>query len=362
MIDKLLPVTVIGSYSLPAWLVGVRQLHQAGRMTDAELAEAHDNAVRSCVKDQESAGIDVLTDGELRRETMVYFYSKRIAGFRFDGQLRPIGLKDENIRMPDPLVDAPVVPSREGIPMADHFAFLRAVTSPGHEGKVCCTGPHMLAKRAENRAYPCDRDLVFALADVLRAELRRVVQAGCRHIQIDEPVWIGYPQELDWAIQAYNRMVDGLDVETLTLHVCFGNYQRKQLFEGSIEALFPAILEARCDYLAFEYARLGLEQLEVFRRFPTDRGLVAGVVDVKSDRIETPQEVADRIRKVLEYFPPDKVCVAPDCGLKFTARDVAFAKLAALSAGAAIVREELTRRRSEADAAHLANAAQSLRR
>lgn len=340
--DKLIPTTVIGSYSLPAWLENARAAGEAGTLTPEQVAEAHDNAVKSCVKDQELAGIDVPTDGELRRETMVYFWSKRIAGFNFDGVMRAIGLKDANIKMPDPVVDRPVGPSAEGIPMAEHFAFLRDVTSPGHEPKVCCTGPHMLAKRAENQAYDTDKELVFAIADVLRPELQRVVDAGCRHLQIDEPVWIGYPDELDWCVQAYNRLVEGLELESLTLHVCFGNYQRKQLFEGSIEALFPAILDARCDNFAFEFARLGFEQLDVFKKFPTDKGMVAGVFDVKNDRVETPEEIAVNIRKILEYFPPEKVWAAPDCGLKYTARDVAFAKLKSLAEGAAIVREELS--------------------
>ncbi len=339
--DKLIPTTVIGSYSLPKWLERVRDAGKAGELADAQVAEAHDNAVKSCVMDQELAGIDVPTDGELRRETMVYFYSKRIDGFNFDNVMRAIGTRDEAIKMPDPVVDKPITASAGGIPMADHFEFLKSVATRS-QPKVCCTGPHMLAKRADNQAYDTDKELVFALADVLRAELTKVIAAGCRHLQIDEPVWIGYPDELDWCVEAYNRMVEGLDVESLTLHVCFGNYQRKQLFEGSIEALFPAILDARCDNFAFEYARLGFEQLEVFKKFPTDKGMVAGVVDVKNDRVESPEEVADNIRRVLDYFPADKVWAAPDCGFKYTARDVAFAKLQSLAKGAAIVREELS--------------------
>src|ERR1043166_6314917 len=187
-LNRLLPTTVIGSYSRPQWLDLAILNHKKGLLTDQDLKDAFDNAVRSAIHDQELAGIDYISDGELRRETMVYFYSRNIHGFQFDGKLRAIGNLDSHIRMPDPVVVSKV--RRKNIPMAEHFAFLRDHCIRSLP-KVCCTGPHMSAKRAENRAYATDKELVFALADIINQELRRVEAKGCRYIQIDEPVWIG---------------------------------------------------------------------------------------------------------------------------------------------------------------------------
>jgi 5-methyltetrahydropteroyltriglutamate--homocysteine methyltransferase len=336
-LNRLLPTTVIGSYSRPKWLDLAILNHKKGLLTEQELKDAFDNAVRSAIHDQELAGIDYISDGELRRETMVYFYSRNIHGFQFDGKLRAIGNLDSHIRMPDPVIVSKV--RRKKIPMAEHFTFLRdhCIRSAP---KVCSTGPHMIAKRAENRAYKTDRELVFDLADIINAELKRVEAQGCRYIQIDEPVWIGYPDEMDWCVEAFNRTVRGLK-SFIAVHVCFGNYLGKQLFHGKLESLFPAILGVKAHALSFEYARLGFWQLDVFKKHKWRGHLCAGVVDVKNNTTETPQLVAKRIRKLLEYFPADKLILAPDCGLKFRPRALAFGKLKALAEGTALVREKL---------------------
>jgi len=184
----LLPTTVIGSYSFPAWLESVRGLARQGALAADDLAEAHDNAVRSAVLDQEVAGVDVVTDGELRRETMVNFFSMRIGGFDMTGKMKPIGNLDPSIQMLDPVVREKV--TRKGpLGMDAHFRFLKGCARA--RTKVCVTGPQMLAKRATNEFYATDRELVFDLADILNGELKGLVAAGCDFIQIDEPVWVG---------------------------------------------------------------------------------------------------------------------------------------------------------------------------
>lgn len=337
MKPKLLPTTVIGSYSLPRWLEVVRKYHENGNLTNSELEEAHDAAVRTAVKDQELAGIDIISDGELRRETMVYFFAKRIKGFQLYGPLKPIGNLDSSIQMPDPIVNNKI--ERGDLELAKHYKFLRSVTNKSI--KVCVTGPHMLAKRAHNQYYKNDRELVFDLAQVLNAELRDLVNAGADFIQIDEPVWVGYPDEVrTWAVEAFNLTVEGIKAK-IALHVCYGNYMRQRLFTGTYADLFPAILEVNAAQIVLEFTKFGYETLELFKKYPTDKELGAGVVDVKDLEVETPQQVADRIRQVLNYFPAEKVYLNPDCGLKFVPRDIAFAKLQVLSAGARIVRREL---------------------
>lgn len=340
-IPALLPTTVIGSYSLPRWLEQARELHKAGKLTDAELEEAHDNAVRSCLKDQEMAGVDVVTDGELRRETMIYFFNRHIRGFRLYGPMKPIGTLDPSIQMPDPVVEAKV--ERADMPLVPHWRFAQAhSTKPV---KVCVTGPHMLAKRAWNQAYDGDRELAFDLAAILNAELRDLVRAGCRFIQVDEPVWVGYPQEVRaWAVEAFNRTVEGLEPAKIMLHICYGNYQRKRLFPGTYRDLLPAMLGARTTQLVLEFAVTEMEQYDdIARALPKDMELGLGVVDVKTDALETPEDVAGKIWRALDRIPPDRLWINPDCGLKFTRREVAYAKLRAMAAGAALVRSKLGR-------------------
>jgi len=336
-IPKLLPTTVIGSYSLPKWLEVAREAHKEGKITDAQLEEAHDAAVKSALKDQEVAGVDIVTDGELRRETMIYFFAGRIKGFRLYGPMRPIGTLDPGIQMPDPVVYEKV--SKGHLDLAEHFRFARDHST--RHVKVCVTGPHMLARRCTNEAYSSDWELVFDLAAILNEELRELVAAGCDFIQIDEPVWVGYPDEVrDWAVEAFNRMVEGVGAK-ITLHICYGNYQRKRLFPGTYRDLFPAVLEANTSQLVLEFAVTNFAEIDLFKEFPTDKELGVGVIDVKSDIIETPEIVAARIRKAMKFFPPEKLYINPDCGFKFTPRDIAFAKLKAMVEGTRLVREEL---------------------
>jgi 5-methyltetrahydropteroyltriglutamate--homocysteine methyltransferase len=337
---QLLPTTVIGSYSLPRWLDYVRESHEANLLSDIELEEAHDNAVKSCLKDQEMAGVDIVTDGELRRETMVYFFNRHIKGFRLNGPMRPIGTLDPSIQMPDPVVESKV--QRGQMPLADHWRFAQAhSTKPV---KVCVTGPHMLGKRCTNRAYASDKELIFDLAAILNAELRDLVRTGCRFIQIDEPVWVGYPEEVKaWAVDAFNRTVEGVDAK-ITLHICYGNYQRKRLFPGTYRNLFPAALGANTSQFLLEFAVNDFRDFdEVVRQFPKHMELGLGVIDVKTDEIETAEAVARRIRRALKTMPAERLYVNPDCGLKFTRRAVAFAKLRAMCEGAQLGRNELAR-------------------
>ena len=332
-----LPTTVIGSYSFPAWLEKVRELARTGGLTAAEAAEAHDNAVRSAVLDQETAGVDIITDGELRRETMVNFFSMRIDGFDMAGKMKPIGNLDPSIQMLDPVVRGKVR-RRGSLGMDDHFRFLKSVARA--RTKVCVTGPQMLAKRATNEYYPGDRELIFDLAGILNTELKGLVAAGCDFIQIDEPVWVGYPQDMPWLVESFNALVEGVRAK-IALHTCYGNYQLKKLFRGQYEELFPAILETRADQISMEFAVSDGEGLDLFTRYRSDKEIVVGVIDVKDPAIETPEIVAGRIRKALRHVPAEKLYISPDCGMKFMPRDRAFGKLRAMVEGTRIVRKEL---------------------
>jgi len=333
----LLPTTVIGSYSLPAWLDKVRELGRTGALTAGQVTEAHDAAVRSAVMDQELAGVDIITDGELRRETMVNFFSMRIHGFDMAGKMKPIGNLDPSVQMLDPVVREKVR-RRGSLGMEDHFSFLKSCARA--RTKVCVTGPQMLAKRATNEFYATDRELVFDLTDILNVELKALVEAGCDCIQIDEPVWVGYPQDMDWLVESFNRLVDGVRAK-IALHTCYGNYQLKKLFKGQYDELFPAILGTHTDQISMEFAVSAGAGLDLFSRYPSDREIVVGVIDVKDEKVETPATVAGRIRAALKHVRPEKLFISPDCGMKFMPRDRAFAKLKAMVEGTRIVRKEI---------------------
>jgi len=333
-----LPTSVIGSYSFPRWLDHIREQGAKGSLTPAQVEEAHDNAVKSVIKDQELAGVDIITDGEIRRETMVYFFSKRIYGFDFDHtRMHAIGNLDPSIQMPDPVINKKVK-WQESLNMDRHFRFLKdhAVA----QTKVCVTGPQMLAKRATNEYYKDEKELIFDLAGILNKELRGLVDAGCDFIQIDEPVWVGFPQDMPWLVQTFNKLVEGVKAK-IALHACYGNYQLKKLFSGQYAELFPAILDTHCQQICLEFAVSDGIRLELFKQYPTDKEVGVGVIDVKDEDVETAEVVAKRIRRALKYIPAEKMTIVPDCGMKFMPRDRAFGKLKAMVEGTRIVRKEL---------------------
>ncbi|MGE5315733.1 MAG: methionine synthase [Acidobacteriota bacterium] len=334
----ILPTTVIGSYSFPSWLGKVREGAKTGAFTQAELDEAHDNAVKSVIKDHELAGVDIITDGEIRRETMVNFFSARIEGFDMTGKMKPIGNLDPSIQMLDPVV-RDRVRSKGSLGMEEHFTFLKAHTEK--QTKVCVTGPQMLAKRATNEYYKDDKELIFDLAGILNIELKRLVSAGCDFIQIDEPVWVGYPQDMPWLVETFNALTSGVEAK-IALHICYGNYQLKKLYTGQYAELFPALLETKADQLSMEFAVSDGAGLELFRQYPTEKEIVVGVIDVKDEQVETPELVARRIRRALEFIPKEKMYISPDCGMKFMPRHRAFGKLRAMVEGTKIVRAELS--------------------
>ena len=174
----------------------------------------------------------------------------------------------------------------------------------------------------------------------MNLELRELVKAGATDLQIDEPYYSGFPEDLSWGIAAINQIVDGVEA-TIHLHICYGNRYGKPSWEGSYRYLFPAVLEARVDRLVLEFGRRGEDDVLLFKEFDPPFALGLGVIDVKTHDVESPAIVAERIRKALEIVPAARLGVNPDCGLLHLPRDVAFAKLCAMVEGARIVRSEL---------------------
>src|SRR5208282_3762664 len=188
--------------------------------------------------------------------------------------------------------------------------------------------------------YPTEEALATDIARVMNMELKELVKAGAKNIQIDEPYYSGFPEDISWGVKVLNMLVEGVQAK-IAVHICYGNRYGKPSWEGSYRYLFPAILSAKVHQLSLEFARRGGEDLELFREFSPPFELGAGVIDVKDQAVETPEIVAERIRKTLKSVPADKVVVLPDCGLFHLPRDIAFAKLRAMVEGTRIVRKEL---------------------
>lgn len=326
-----LTTAVVGSYAMPAWLERAKNDYLARRLTRHDLDEMHDAAVKAAIKDQETAGVDVVSDGELRRDNMIDYFAERLPGVEIDHASKKYYYDFYDAVVRGRMPTAPL-----GL-VAD-FRFLRRFTD--RQTKVSVTGPHSLVKRIRNQAYPSEEALALDIARVMNLELRELVKAGATEVQIDEPYYSGFPEDLPWGVRAVNALVEGVSAR-VGLHICYGNRYGKPSWEGSYRYLFPAILEARVDQLTLEFARRGEADVALFREFAPACALGLGVVDVKTHEVEAAPIVAERIRQALKVVPAERISVNPDCGLMHLPRDVAFAKLAAMVEGTALVRREL---------------------
>ena len=329
--SELLTTAVVGSYAMPGWLERMKNDYLHRRLSRHDLDDIHDTAVKAAIKDQEVAGVDVVSDGELRRENMIDHFTTRLPGVEIDH-----ASKRSYYDLYDCVVRGRLPTGSLGL--VEEFRFLRRFTE--RRAKISVTGPHSLVRRIRNAYYPSDEAFALDVARVLNVELRELVRAGATDIQIDEPYYSGFPEDLPWGIRAINALVEGVAAR-VSLHVCYGNRYGKPSWEGSYRYLFPAILDARVHQLTLEFARRGDEDVRLFKEFDPPFTLGLGVIDVKSHEVETPTIVAERIRAGLAVVPAARLAVNPDCGLLHLPRDVAFAKLGAMVEGARIVRREI---------------------
>src|SRR5579871_4531973 len=326
-----LPTSMVGSYAMPGWLERLKTEYFARRISHHDLDEIYDAAVKAAIKDEEIAGLDIITDGEPRRDNMVDYFLERLPGVQIDHSSKKFyyDFYDSSVKGKLPMAS---------LGLAQDFRFLQTFTE--RAAKFCITGPHCLTKRIRNQFYPSEEALATDIAKVMNLELKALVKAGARLIQIDEPYFSGFPEDLSWAVKVLNTLVYGVDAR-ISVHICYGNRYGKPSWEGSYRYLFPAILDAKVHQLTLEFARRGGEDLDLFKEFPSSFELGLGVIDVKIHDIETPEMVASHIRKALEVMPAEKIFVLTDCGCFHLPRDVAFAKMQAMVEGTKIVRKEL---------------------
>ena len=317
--------TVVGSY--------YRRDSQALRRPTLTRDEANVH-VRWAIDEQVRAGMEIITDGEQRRENFITFVQRRMTGFDF-GELVPLRVS-EAYTIPVPRVASKVTDCDAGL--AEDYAFARAYAPRHVEVKVTCCGPHTVSAFARDEYYRSQEALAMDIAAALNTELKRVVAAGCSFIQLDEPHWSGRPDQMGWAPRAFNRAVEGLGVP-IGLHVCFGNPHRKRLWhDRRYHDLLEGFRGARADQVLIEYCTHPYDVLSLFDEWDYRGEVALGVVDVKSDTVETPQEVAERMGPALKRFPPERLLLTSECGFIYTPPHLALGKMRALAGAAGILR------------------------
>ncbi len=340
--DKLISTSMVGSYPQPPWLVDHEKLRAVGaprvrepgiwRVADAEREQAQDDAIRLAVSDMEAAGIDIVTDGEIRRESYSNQFATALEGVT---QVNPHILEPRpGLHIKVPRVVGPV--RRTGDVHVRDAKFLRDQTK--HPIKITLPGPFTMGLQAKNEYYDDDEEMAMDFAQAVNEEALALEAAGADIIQLDEP-WLRV--DLDranaYGVRVIDRALRGLRAAT-AVHLCFGYGKApggKPTHYSFLEQLGGSVVQQ----ISFEAAQIQLD-LGVLRSL-TGKTIMLGSLDLSTSEVETIDDVAARIRRGLEYVQPEYLMPAPDCGMKFLSRDVALGKLQALSRAATLVRGEL---------------------
>jgi 5-methyltetrahydropteroyltriglutamate--homocysteine methyltransferase len=332
-----LVTTVVGSYPQPDWLIDRDRLgdrlpprvraRDLWRVPEPFLEAAQDDATRLAVQDMERAGVDVITDGEMRRESYSNRFATALDGVDLDEP--GVALDRTGHENPVPRVVG-AIRRREPVEVGD-VQFLRSITD--RRIKITVPGPFTMTHQAQDDHYGDERSLALAYADAVNAELRDLKAAGADVVQIDEPYLQARPESArEYAVEAVDRALDGIEGDTV-LHTCFG-YAHIVHDRPSGYPFLRELNECAATHLSLEAAQPDLGP-DVLRELP-DKVIVLGVLDLGSGEAETPEVVAGRIRRALDVLPPERLVVAPDCGMKYLPRELAFRKLEAMVEGARV--------------------------
>ena len=337
----LLPTMGVGSYASPSWLTAARRVLRAGDAGPADMEEAIQDAIKIAVWDQEEADLDILTDGEIRRQRFLWNVVEKLSGLKLIPAQRKLGVVSYDSAPRFETVERVTAPGGFGI--VQEYTYVRTLTDKPL--KVCCPGPLTIALPITPKGGYTSGDylpLLYDLAELVNRELRQLVAAGATFIQIDEPSAAGRTPSLPVTetVKLFNQTVEGVQAK-IALHICFGNNQGRPAMKRTYKPLFPGILDAKAEQFALEYANREMAELDLWSQYGGDRELAAGVIDVKSMYQETAEDVAERIRAVLKHVKPEKLYLTCDCGFSASSRGLARAKLGALVAGAKSVRKEI---------------------
>lgn len=339
-----LRTTVVGSYPVPSWLEFAAAHLEAFGAADRE--ELQEDAVAVAIHDQVSAGLDVITDGEPSRLDFNLSFYGYLSGIAAEGPAsRRFGPPAHDQRGRHRVTGSIAAPA--GLGCVAEFARLQrlAPQGPGSPAlKTSVPGPYTLSGRLiPNEDYPDRYALAEALVPIVRAEIDALVAAGCRELTVDEPSMSCYAYREDPArlVDLFNRTVAPVAGRCrLATHLCFGNYKARAVGPRRYAPMFPAFLSMQVDELHLEMASREFAEIELIGEIARQHDVSVGIVDVKSYYIETPEDIADRVRLCLQHAPAASLSFAPDCGLSQTARWAARRKLTNLVSGVRLVREE----------------------
>ena len=339
-----LPTTVVGSYPQPEWLVDRAmlskvvprtRLHAMWRLPQEHLQEAQEDATIVAIRDMERAGIDIVTDGEIRRESYSNRFATALEGI--DDEKPAMITSRSGLQTPVPRVVGPV--KRTGPVERPDMEFLRRNTD--RAAKITLPGPFTMSQQAKNEFYEDDEELAMAFAEAVNAEALDLQKAGADVIQLDEP-WVRNNPDVArrYAVKAINRALQGITVPTV-VHLCFGY---AAVVPGSTKpagySFLAELADTSAEQISIEAAQPKLD-LGVLKDLSSKK-IMLGVLDLGNPEIETAAVVADRIRNSLKHVAADRLVVAPDCGMKYMPRATAFGKLKAMCDAAAAVRKEIS--------------------
>ncbi len=324
--EHFLLTTVVGSYPKPRWLHRARDLYEDedSKFEAEDFEEAKDDAARLITQEHERSGLDVVVDGEMRRNEMVEYFAHRIDGYEFNGPTKVWG---HNYFDKPSIVDE-VEYEEEWL--VSEFEFTDGVAT--QPVKVPITGPYTLAKWSFNEVYDDEAEAAYELAELVNEEIEALVEAGAKYIQIDEAALATTPDDHAIVGECLERIVADIpDDVRIGLHVCYGDYSR----------IYPEILDFPVDEFDNELCNGNFEQLDVFKEPTFTQDFAMGVVDIHSREVESVEEIKENIKKGLEVVPPEQLVVSPDCGLKLLPREIAYGKMENMVKAAREIEEEL---------------------
>ncbi|HVO16654.1 MAG TPA: 5-methyltetrahydropteroyltriglutamate--homocysteine methyltransferase [Alphaproteobacteria bacterium] len=343
MPEKLLPTTVVGSYPQPDWLVdrallskGVPRvrLKDLWRVPEPFLEQAQDDATIVAIRDMERAGIDIVTDGEMRRESYSNRFATALEGI--DNENPAVITNRRGAKTEVPRVVGRIRRTRP-VELRD-MQFLRRNTD--RKAKITLPGPFTMAQQAHNEFYKDKDEMVMDFAVAVNEEARDLEKAGADVIQLDDPWLRNDPDAAKRiAVKALDRALEGLKVTT-AVHLCFGYAQVVGQDKPSGYSFLPQLADSRAQQISIEAAQPKLD-LGVLDDLD-GKTIILGVIDLADPKIESPETVAARLRAALKHIPAERLIAAPDCGMKYLSREVAFGKLKAMAEGAAMVRREIS--------------------
>lgn len=380
----LFPVTTVGSWPRSTSLIRALRAKQNGEMSDADFDKVADQEVISCLRSQEEAGIDIVTDGEQRRDNFYSYAVEKLTGMQLMKVSDLLDYAKDRARMEEVLraldvpafaIKSPIVVGKLGKKNGlslDELAFVKQNTQ--RQVKIPIPGPYMLTRSSwfeglSDKVYDSPEELAQDVVAILREEVLSLKEQGCDFIQFDEPILsqtvygeestetfmcAALPQrrdpteELEFAVRLMNEVMDGITGIRTGVHVCRGNWSRKEdvLLVGNYGPMLPHLMQMNIDQLVLECATPRAGEMEVFKEYANEKEIGLGVVNPRTDEIETPDEIVTRVKEMLQYFDPDKVFLNPDCGFgTFAERnvntpEVAEKKLQVMSQAAVKLRAE----------------------